>query len=154
MKIIALRDKNLLILALSLGLLFFGWNAAEQHWASFYETRGAAPLAYQSLALVYATIVLGNSFGPSIVAIFGLKKPILLGFLAYLLLVLAIPTGIAWLVLPLSIGLGIGAGISGIAQMDFLRQAAPRKNAANTREASTRSEPWGGSWASFRSVSS
>lgn len=128
MKITAFKDRNLLILAVSLSLLFFGWNAAEQHWVSFYETRGVAPLAYQSLALVYATIVLGNSLGPSIVARFGLKKPILLGFLSYLLLVLAIPTRIAWLVLLLSIGLGIGAGISGIAQIDFLRRAAPRKN--------------------------
>lgn len=127
MKITAFKDKNLLILAISLGFLFFGWNAAEQHFASFYETQGIAHIAFRSLAILYATIVIGNTLGPSIASFFGLKKAILFGFSTYILLIFGITTKIPPLVFLLSANLGIGAGISGIAQIDFLRQIAPVK---------------------------
>lgn len=127
MKIVALKDKNLLLLAISLAFLFFGWNAAEQHLTSFYATQGMASVAYRSLAIIYATIVVGNSLGPGVTNFLGLKNSILLGFLTYILLTFAIPTKIPWLVFLFSAALGVGAGISGIAQIDFLKRIAPPK---------------------------
>ena len=127
MKITAFKDRNLLLLGLSLGLLFFGWNGVEQHFASFFQSQGIAHIAYHSLAIIYTTIVIGNIFGPSIVSILGPKNALLWGFLTYVLLVFGITTKTPWLIYFLSVNLGIGAGSLGIACTDLLRQISPLK---------------------------
>ncbi|MBI2020001.1 MFS transporter [Candidatus Daviesbacteria bacterium] len=125
MKITAYQNRQVLILSLALGLIFFGFNAAEQHFTAFYQLTGRQNLAFQALAILYGAIVVGNLIGPSIVRLIGIKSSLFLGYLAYVALVFGIVTKIPFLVYLLSALLGIGAGISGIARIDFLRLIAP-----------------------------
>ena len=128
MQITAFKNKNVTILSICLGLLFFGFNAAEQYFTAFYQQIGQADLAFQSLAILYLAIIIGNYLGPTIVRKLGIKLSIYLGFLSYTVLVFGIVTKISLLVYLLSTLLGIGAGILGIARIEFLRLVAPRQN--------------------------
>ena len=127
MKITAFKNKNILILSLASGLLFFGFNAAEQHFTAFYQTIGKQNLAYESLAILYAAIILGHFIGPTVVRKIGTRLAIILGFVAYTLLTLGISTKIAAVIYGLSFLLGIGAGVMGIARIEILRLLAPRQ---------------------------
>lgn len=128
MKITAFKNKQLLILSISLGLIFFGFNAAEQHFTAFYQTIGIQNLAFQSLAILYAAIIIGNFAGPWFVDKIGIKPAFFIGYLTYAALVFGIVFKVPTLVYILSFILGIGAGIAGIARADFLRLVAPVKN--------------------------
>ncbi|PJC28312.1 hypothetical protein CO054_00815 [Candidatus Shapirobacteria bacterium CG_4_9_14_0_2_um_filter_39_11] len=126
MKIIAFKNRNLTIIAFAFGLLFFGFNAAEQHFTAFYQTIGQVNLAFRSLAILYGAIVLGNFIGPATVRKIGIKLAFIIGFATYVALVFGIVLKIAFLIYLLSFILGIGAGVIGIARADFLRLIAPK----------------------------
>ncbi len=127
MKITAFKDKNILIISLAFGLLFFGFNAAEQHFTAFYQTIGKRNLAYESLAILYVAIILGNFIGPTVVRKIGTRLAIIWGFVTYTLLVLGIITKNAATIYGLSFLLGIGAGVVGIARTEILRLLAPKQ---------------------------
>lgn len=123
------QHRELLILAIALGFLFFGWNAAEQHLTSFYQTtEGQATIALNSLAILYASTVIGSFAGPILIRKLGIKNSIVLGFLTYIFLVFGITTKIPLLILTLSALLGIGSGIIGIAQIDLVRIFSPKNS--------------------------
>lgn len=126
MKITAFKNHNLTILSLSLGLIFFGFNAAEQHFTAFYQSIGLPNLAFQSLAVLYGAIIVGNFIGPSIVKKLGVELSFFLGYLAYVFLVFGITLKISILIYALSFLLGVGSGIVGIAGAEFLRLVAPK----------------------------
>lgn len=51
-------NKNLKLLAISLGFLFFGWNAAEQHLTSFYQDiQGKTQTGLNSLSILFLTLL-------------------------------------------------------------------------------------------------
>lgn len=125
--ITAFKNKNLSILALSFGLLFFGFNAAEQHFTAFYQTIGQSQIAFNSLAILYAAIIFGNFVAPSLVNKIGIKSSFIIGFLTYTLLVFVIVFKQAFLIYFFSFLLGTGAGLSGIANAQFLHIIAPRQ---------------------------
>lgn len=127
MGITAFKNKNIFILSVGSGLLFFGFNAAEQHFTAFYQTIGRQNLAYQSLAILYAAIIVGNFIGPSVVGKIGARLVIIWGFIAYTLFVFGIITKISVVIYGLSFLLGIGAGVMGIARVELLRLLAPRQ---------------------------
>ncbi|TSC88432.1 MAG: hypothetical protein G01um101416_100 [Microgenomates group bacterium Gr01-1014_16] len=127
MNITAYKNKNVLFLSLGSGLLFFGFNAAEQHFTAFYQTIGRQNLAYESLAILYAAIILGNFIGPGIVGKIGARLAIIWGFVVYTLLVFGIVTKVTVIIYGLSFLLGIGAGVMGIARIELLRLIAPKQ---------------------------
>lgn len=113
---------ELLILGIALGFLFFGWNAAEQHLTSFYQTiEGQASTGLNALAILYASTIIGSFAGPIFARKFGLKFALFFGFLTYPLLVFGVVTRITPLIFALSAFMGIGCGISGVAQIDLIR---------------------------------
>ncbi len=121
------QHRQLLVLGIALGFLFFGWNAAEQHLTSFYQTtEGQAATGLNLLAILYASIIVGSFLGPMAVKKFGLKLTILFGFMTYTLLVFGVVSKINPLVYLLSVLLGIGSGVSGVAQIDLIRLFSPQ----------------------------
>lgn len=126
MKITAFKNYNLTVFSLGLGLIFFGYNAAEQHFTAFYQSFGKGELAFQSLAILYSAIFIGNLIGPGIIRRLGIKRSIILGFATYSALVFGITLKIPNLVYLLSLLLGLGAGIGGIARVEFLRLISPQ----------------------------
>ncbi len=127
MKITAFKNKNILLLSLAFGLLFFGFNAAEQHFTAFYQAIGKQNLAYESLAILYVAIILGNFIGPTVVRKIGTRPAIIWGFVTYTILVFGIVTKNAVAIYGLSFLLGIGAGVAGIARTEILRLLAPKQ---------------------------
>lgn len=127
-KITAFKNFNLTILSLAFGFLFFGFNAAEQHFTPYYQAIGKVDLAFQSLAILYIAIIAGNFVGPATVKKLGIKLSFILGFISYVALVFAIITKSATFIYIFSFVLGAGAGIIGIAKFDFLRFIAPKEN--------------------------
>lgn len=127
MKITAFQNKQLLILSIALGLIFFGFNAAEQHFTAYYQTIGLPNLAFQSLALLYVAIIVGNFLGPWLVRKLGIKLSFFLGYLTYVALVFGIITKNPFLIYLFSFLLGTGAGVAGIARVDFLRLISPKE---------------------------
>lgn len=117
-----MKNRNILILGVALGLLFFGWNAAEQHFTAFYQETGEAEIAFRSLAILYGCIVIGNALGPTVVRRLGLKKSMVVGFLTYCALVFGIVSKNTWVIYTLSALLGVGCGVFGVAQVEFLRK--------------------------------
>lgn len=125
-KITAFKNRNLTILSIAFGLLFFGFNAAEQHFTAFYQTIGKTNIAFQSLAILYAAIVVGNFVGPTTARKLGIKLSFILGSLAYVALVFGTTLKIQLFIYILSFILGVGAGVAGIAKIDFIRMIAPK----------------------------
>ena len=128
MRFTSFKNKNLLILSFALGLLFFGFNGAEQHLTPFYDSIGKVNVAFIALAILYSAIAVGNFLGPPIVNRIGIKSCLILGFLTYVLFIFGVIIKSELLIYVLSAVLGIGAGIIGIARIDFLRIIAPIKN--------------------------
>ncbi len=120
------KNRNITILGLALGLLFFGWNAAEQHFTAFYQEVGEANIAFRSLAILYGSIVIGSAIAPSIARRLGLKRAMVFGFSTYCALVFGIGSKNVWAIYTLSALLGIGCGILGVAQTGFLRATAAK----------------------------
>lgn len=126
MKITAFKNRNLTILSIAFGLLFFGFQAAEQHFTAYYQTIGKVNLAFQTLAILYASIMVGKLVGPAAVRFFGIKHSLIFGFLTYVALVFGMTLKIPHLIFLLSFALGIGNGLIGIARIDFLRLVSPK----------------------------
>lgn len=126
------KNRNILTLGLALGLLFFGWNAAEQHFTAFYEEMGQVEIALRSLAILYGCIMIGNALAPTVVGRLGLKKSMVLGFLTYGALVFGIVSKNTGAIYTLSALLGIGCGIYGVAQVEFLRRTASEDKRGQT----------------------
>jgi len=124
-KITAFKNRNLTILSIAFGLLFFGFQAAEQHFTAYYQTIGKVNLAFQTLAILYASIMVGKLVGPAAVRFFGIKHSLIFGFLTYVALVFGMTLKIPHLIFLLSFVLGIGNGLLGIARIDFLRLVSP-----------------------------
>lgn len=123
-----LKYRNLLILGVALGFLFFGWNAAEQHLTSFYQvTEGKTSTGLNALAILYASIIIGSFLGPIFARKIGIKTSIILGFLTYTILVFGVTSKIVPLIYVLSALLGIGSGIMGVSQIDLIRIFSPEK---------------------------
>lgn len=121
------KNRNITILGIALGLLFFGWNAAEQHFTAFYQEVGEASIAFRSLAVLYGSIVIGSAIAPSIARRLGLKRAMVFGFSTYCALVFGIVSKNTWAIYALSALLGIGCGIFGVAQTAFLRATAAKE---------------------------
>lgn len=128
MKITAFKNREVLILALALGLIFYGYNGAEQHFTSYYQTLNIKNLAFNSLAILYGSIVIGNLVGPGFIYKLGVKTGLIFGFATYVALVFGMVTKLPFLIYLLSFCLGVGAGVSGIARIEFLYLIAPIKN--------------------------
>lgn len=121
------KYRNLLVLGIALGFLFFGWNAAEQHLTSFYQTtEGQTATGLDALAILYTSIIVGSFLGPIFARQLGLRNSIIFGFVTYTLLVFGVVSKITPLIFVLSALLGIGAGIMGVAQIDLIRIFSPK----------------------------
>jgi len=126
MKLNIFHHRELLILGIALGFLFFGWNAAEQHLTSFYQTtEGQTATGLNALAILYGSIILGSFVGPIFTRRLGLKLSIIFSFLTYTLLVFGVVSKITPVIYLLSALLGIGAGIMSVAQIDLIRIFSP-----------------------------
>lgn len=118
--------KDILILALSGGLLFFGWQAAENYLTPFYKISNQTPLALKALSLLYGSIVIGHFIAPLFSAKFGLKTSLIFGFITYPLFVFSALSKNYILLFPAAILLGIGAGIKGIAEIAYIGAISPK----------------------------
>lgn len=125
MRITAYKNKQVLILSIASGLIFFGFNAAEQHFTPYYKQIGLSNQAFNALAILYGSIIIGSFIGPFLVRRIGIRLALILGYLTYVALVLGITLKIVPLVYGLSSLLGVGAGVAGIARIDFIRLIAP-----------------------------
>ncbi len=126
------KNRNITILGLALGLLFFGWNAAEQHFTAFYQEAGEANIAFRSLAILYGCIVIGSALAPTVVRLLGIKRSMVLGFITYCALVFGIVSKNTWVIYTLSALLGVGCGVFGVAQVEFLRKISNKDKRGQT----------------------
>jgi len=115
------------ILALSGGLLFFGWQAAENYLTPFYKLSNQTAIALKSLSFLYGSIFFGNILAPFISAKIGLKNSLSLGFLSYPLFVFAILTKNIIFLYPAAVILGLGAGIKNNSEVAYIGLVSPKE---------------------------
>jgi MFS family permease len=118
---------EIIILALSGGLLFFGWQAAENYFTPFYKSVGQLTPALKSLSLLYGVVFLGSILAPLLSVKIGLKISLVLGFFSYPLFMFAILTKNIFFLYPAAICLGLGAGIKGNAEVAYLGAVSPKE---------------------------
>lgn len=118
---------NILILALSGGLLFFGWQAAENYLTPFYKLSNQTAIALKSLSLLYGSVIFGNILAPLISSKIGLKNSLSLGFLSYPLFIFSILSKNTVFLYPAAILLGLGAGIKSNSEVAYIGLVSPKE---------------------------
>jgi len=118
---------DIIILALSGGLLFFGWQAAENYFTPYYKNIGQLAIALKSLSLLYGIVFLGSILAPLVSAKIGLKKSLVLVFFSYLLFISTILTRNFIFLYPAAICLGLGAGIKGNVEIAYIGAVSPKE---------------------------
>lgn len=131
LKVFFRHYSDIIILALSGGLLFFAWQPAENYFTPFYKNIGQLSVALKSLSLLYGVVVLGKVLSPLITLKIGLKYSLSLGFLSYPLFIFAILTQKIFLLYPLAILLGLGAGIKSNTELAYLGAVSPKDKRGN-----------------------
>lgn len=118
---------DILILTLSGGILFFGWQAAEDYLTPFYKSTGQLTLALKSLSLLYGVVFLGSILAPIVSAKIGLKKSLVLGFFSYPLFIASIITRNILFLYPAAICLGLGAGMKTNVEVAYIGAVSPKE---------------------------
>ncbi len=118
---------KILTLALSGGLLFFGWQVAESYLTPFYNLSNQTAIALKALSLLYGSVVFGNILAPLISSKLGLKNSLSLGFLSYPLFIFSVLTKNILFLYPAAILLGLGAGMKSNSEVAYIRLVSPRK---------------------------
>jgi len=118
---------DIFILALSGGLLFFGWQAAENYFTPFYKLSNQTAIALKALSLLYGSVIFGNILAPLISSKIGLKNSLSLGFLSYPLFIFSILSKNTVFLYPAAILLGLGAGIKSNSEVAYIGLVSPKE---------------------------
>jgi len=118
---------KILILSLSGGLLFFGWQVAENYLTPFYKLSNQTAIAFKALSLLYGSVVFGKILSPIISSKLGLKNSLSLGFLTYPLFIFSALTKNILFLYPAAILLGLGAGIKNNSEIAYIRLVSPKE---------------------------
>ena len=102
--------RPIILLGIALFFIFFGFNAAQQFITPFFEQQGIVEVGFQSLILIYISLVFANPFAAAIAVKYGPKVVVVGGSLAYSLYIASLVSGVVSLIYLASLLLGVGAG--------------------------------------------
>lgn len=122
--------KDIIILSAAFFLIFLSFNTAQQYFAAIYSDFGKEKTAFYSLALIYLFFFIGTFFAPLIAARIGLKKSMIIASLGFAAFVAAIPLKTDWIMIALSVVLGLGAALLWTAQGAYVIRTTDEKNRA------------------------
>src|SRR3989344_1482444 len=112
--------RPIILLGIALFFIFLGFNAAQQFITPFFEQQGIVEVGFQSLILIYISLVFANPFAAAIAVKYGPKVVVVGGSLAYSLYIASLVSGVVPLIYLASLLLGVGAGFFWMGENSFL----------------------------------
>lgn len=120
-------NREFLLLSAAYGLLFFGFNGAEQHLTSYQSVNNQSPIALTSLTILYCFLLVGSLVAPFVMTVLSLRTTQVLGFVCYSVYVFAIISKSSTLIFTMSGILGLASGIMGVGRYSLFHVLVPEE---------------------------
>jgi MFS family permease len=121
-------NRNVLLVAISFFFIFFGFNTAQQYFASIYAQQGIENIAMISLFILYFFFMVGSLLASIIVTRLSLRKSMVLASLIYLMFLLVIIARQPVLLLLASAIVGVAAAILWTAEGAYVVKSSDKRN--------------------------
>lgn len=119
-------NKNIFLLSLAFGLIFFAFSGTQQFLTIIYERLGNVSLGFWVLIVLYASFTIFNFLAPKLIEKLGLKATMMIGSLAYAAFIVGPAFASIEIMFALSVFLGLGAAMLWNAQGVYLVLAADK----------------------------
>jgi len=120
-------NRNILLLSVAFGLIFFSYSGAQQFLTLVYRQIGRSELGFLSLGVVYTAFSISNLLVAPLVVRFGPKKMMIVGTLAYTTFIAALQFPVPLIIIISSALLGIGGAALWNSHGVYIVQAAGTK---------------------------